>query len=381
MARPESWGQAEGTLVSQAVAAVDGLAWEYMVCFGVGHVTPHIMKCLMEVVCPEAVSDAKDAAIEEMKAPCRSAQPKRAVHLLRTLFSASGVSARDVMSRCAAERRRLALQMALCPPQTPLRSEVLQQVNDIEAEGVHAVKGVRESQALLDVLPRRIQVLEAELHEFRLQYGLGDEMGSSRLGEVIDATVDGANLVTATGNASSTRGHLLSRDFVLSAARQLSAESYASRAIEVNGGRRDEKQEKRSSHGKMHVKGGTQSGGTTSANRTAHGAPPFSGFSLTSPRPFPFQAVGEHAGRGFCDVLPPTTEVISTQALSALMADKRPWRVQHEERMVQEKEWNPFGMSRLAYTEMPTGPSAYTRQAGVRHLLRLEQQISRMTWL
>ncbi|RNF04782.1 hypothetical protein TraAM80_04907 [Trypanosoma rangeli] len=399
MARLESWGQAGDTLVSQAVVAMDGLAWEYMVCFGVGHVTPHIMKCLMEVVCPEAVSDAKDAAIEEMKAPCLSTQPKRAVHLLRTLFSASGVSVRDVVSRCAAERRGLALQMALCPPHIPLRSEVLRQVNNVEAEGVRAVKDVRESRALLDVLARRIQALEPELHEFQPQCGLGDEMGSLRLGEVVDATVvvnakstalaegggngtvGGANLVTATDNASSTCGYVPSIDFVLPATQQLSAESYASCAIEVNGGRRDEKQKQRSSHEKMHVKGGAQLGGMTPANRTAHGAPPFSGFSLTSLRSFPFQVVGEHVGREFCDVLPPTTEAISAQALSALMADKRPLRVQHEERMTQEKEWNLLGMSRLACAEMPTGPSAYTRQAGVRHLLRLEQQISRMTWL
>ncbi|EAN87114.1 hypothetical protein TcCL_NonESM08413 [Trypanosoma cruzi] len=355
-----------------ALDAIDALSREYMACFVVDHVTPHIMRCLMEVVCPEAASEAKDTATEKVRELHVNAQPRQVSYLLRTLFSASGVNVGDVVSRCAEERHRLTVQMARHHSSViSVRSRLLNQVKNFETEGLSAVKDLQESQALLDAFAPRIQTLETELRAVLPDYGRPDEMFSSGMRQIMDATA----AIDAKGTVSSKCGYAPSRDFVLQAARQIFAESHASWSREVNGGRRQEQQQVRPSGGRPKEKD-AHSGVMTPFKGTAHATTSLSGFSLTSSTHFPLQALECHSGKEFCDVLPPTTVAISAEALSARMADKRPLRVQEEERTAREKEWSPLGKNRLACKDIPTGPSAYTRLAGVRHALELEQQNS-----
>ncbi|EKF33271.1 hypothetical protein MOQ_002863 [Trypanosoma cruzi marinkellei] len=373
MAAMGSRSPVEENVGSLALDAIDALSREYMACFSVDHVTPHVMKCLMEVVCPEAASEAKDTATEKVRELHVNAQPRQVSYLLRNLFCASGVNVGDVVSRCAEERHRLTVQMARHHSSViSVRSRLLNQVKNFETEGLLAVK---ESQALPDAFAPRTQTLEEALRAVSPNYGRPDGMFSSGMGQIMDATA----AIDAKGAVSSTCSYAPSRDFVLQAARQLFAESHASWSREVNGGRRQEQQQVRPSGGRPNEKD-AHLGMMTPLKGVAHPTNSFPGSSFTSPSPFPLQALECHSVKELCDVVPPTTVAISAEALSARMADKRPLRVQEEERKAREKEWSPLGKNRLACREMPTGPSAYTRLAGVRYALELEKETSRMLW-
>ncbi|ORC88291.1 uncharacterized protein TM35_000171630 [Trypanosoma theileri] len=397
-------GLVEDVTLPQAVKAMEALAEEYIQYFNTEFITPHIMRFLLEVICPEATPDAKQVAIEKVEELHSKAHAWQVADILRTFLGIAGVSVRNVLSQCEAERQRLRIQRAREVPRVPaVRRRIAQQMENAESDAFRTAKELQHSRDLLNEYTRRIETLEDELHHMRPCYDMSDKFSTSPVGAFIYGTTtpntakkdfgeticknpkikDDMIISNRNGSTKISNSYNPSRDFVMQAAHQLFAESHAKRTQAVQSDLiltqplKDEQSNMLEERERINS---LKPNMNTKVKESEHDDVRMHTFPLMTPPvsyflPFKYSSLND-----LCDTIPPTSESISAEAFHALITDKRPLCVQEKERADREDSWSQMGKIRLGNADQITGPSAYSRQDGARYLIQVERELTRKLW-
>ncbi|KAH9579000.1 hypothetical protein LSM04_009504 [Trypanosoma melophagium] len=152
-------------------------------------VSEAIMRCLIEVVCPEAMLDAKHMALQKVEELHSGAHSWHVADILRTLLGSVGVSVRNVLLRCGADIQRLRTQRAREPARVhALRGQPSQSMGNAESDALRNARELQTSREKLNTYTRLIEALEDELRRMRPSYDMGDKFRASRIGAVIHGT-------------------------------------------------------------------------------------------------------------------------------------------------------------------------------------------------